>query len=222
MVNIIKEYIPKYTKARPCYSMFPLYITIHNTGNTDIGANAERHAYYKTVNGGQNKATSYHFVVDEEEVIQLIPCNEVSWHAGDGVDGTGNRKSISIEICENSDGDLHGATENAVELVRYLMGKYDIPIENVVPHEHWSGKNCPARLLAGEPYSWEEFLNRCSKEEKQEMTYYENLTDIPEGELRDNVEKLIQRGILRGTGNGLHISMDLVRTITILTRAGVL
>ncbi|MGM0940378.1 MAG: helix-turn-helix domain-containing protein [Bacillota bacterium] len=32
-------------------------------------------------------------------------------------------------------------------LIRSLMNEFVIPIENVVPHNHWSGKNCPKNLL---------------------------------------------------------------------------
>lgn len=53
--------------------------------------------------------TSWHFTVDEKEIYQHLPLNENGWHAGDG--GTGNRKSIGIEICEN-DGDFEKAVAN--------------------------------------------------------------------------------------------------------------
>lgn len=221
MVNIIKAHIPMLTKARPCTVRKPLSITIHNTGNPSEGAGAKNHSKY--MNGsGCHKYCSYNYVVDEHYIIELIPPDEVSWHAGDGSKGYGNLHSISIEICENIDGDLLKATDNAVELVKLLMREYDIKPDRIYQHNHWSGKDCPQRLRRGEPYSWEEFLSKC-KESDSNMKYYEYLTDIPEGELRDNVKKLVDRGILRGVGeNKLHISEDLVRTITILTRVGVL
>lgn len=78
----------------------------------------------------------------------------------DGEDGTGNRQSLAIEICENVDGNLLNATNNAVELTAYLMKLYNIPISNVVQHNHWSSKDCPNRIRRGEPYTWQEFLNK--------------------------------------------------------------
>lgn len=140
--------------------MIPKYITIHNTGNTKKGAGAYNHALYMS-GSGSSVSCSYHFVVDDKSIYQLIPCNEVSWHAGDGNNGKGNRKSISIEICENSDGNLRKATDNAVELVQYLMDKYNIDITHVVQHNYWSGKNCPNRLRKNQPYSWDTFINKC-------------------------------------------------------------
>ncbi|WP_375163209.1 N-acetylmuramoyl-L-alanine amidase [Laceyella sacchari] len=89
-------------------------------------------------------------------MIQHIPENEVAWHAGDGRNGPGNRKSIGIEICVNADGDFGRAQENAIKLVKMLIDKYKIPISRVVPHKHWSGKNCPANLLK----QWSSFIAR--------------------------------------------------------------
>lgn len=158
-MNIIKKFIPAGTNARSGYAMTPQYITIHNTANTKAGANAKSHASYMTGSGSKT-TVSYHYVVDDKEAYQLLPDNEVAWHAGDGSNGTGNRKSLAIEICENSDGDLLKATNNTVELTAYLMKKYNIPLSKVVQHNNWSGKNCPNRIRAGQPYNWQTFINK--------------------------------------------------------------
>ncbi|MEK4846101.1 MULTISPECIES: peptidoglycan recognition protein family protein [Bacillus] len=143
MVKIIKDYIPKSNKNRPGNKMKPLYITVHNTANTDKGANALRHVNYVKK---PNTATSWHFTVDDKVIYQHLPLNENGWHAGDGR-GTGNMKSIGIEICENADGNFEKAVENAQWLIRQLMTEQGIPLANVVPHKRWSGKNCPRKLL---------------------------------------------------------------------------
>lgn len=143
VVKIIKDYIPKSNKNRPGNKMKPLYITVHNTANTDKGANALRHVNYVKK---PNTATSWHFTVDDKVIYQHLPLNENGWHAGDGR-GTGNMKSIGIEICENADGNFEKAVENAQWLIRQLMTEQGIPLANVVPHKRWSGKNCPRKLL---------------------------------------------------------------------------
>lgn len=40
MVNIIQDFIPVGANNRPGYAMTPLYITVHNTANTAVGADA--------------------------------------------------------------------------------------------------------------------------------------------------------------------------------------
>ncbi|MGR5954222.1 N-acetylmuramoyl-L-alanine amidase [Bacillus paranthracis] len=107
------------------------------------GADARAHANY-LVNGGDGK--SWHFTVDSNRIVQHLPINENGWHAGDG-NGTGNRSSIGIETCENSDGNFEKALANVAKLVKFLMGQTGIGIGNVVPHQRWSGKYCPRPIL---------------------------------------------------------------------------
>lgn len=153
MPKIIQRIIPKsQAKQRPGYAMTPKYITVHNTANANEGANAEMHARY-LLNGAGGRTASWHFTVDDKEIYQHLPLNENGWHAGDG-NGKGNRQSIGIEICENSDGDFEKAVKNAQWLIEKLMKDHDIPKANVVPHKHWSGKNCPHKLLTG----WAHFI----------------------------------------------------------------
>ncbi|MDW0355029.1 N-acetylmuramoyl-L-alanine amidase [Bacillus velezensis] len=144
MVKITKDFIPVGHNNRPGYAMDPAYITVHNTANTARGANAAMHARYEK---NPETPTSWHFTVDEKEIYQHLPLNENGWHAGDGNRGTGNRKSIGIEICENSGGDFEKAVANAQWLIKKLMKEQGISLANVVPHQHWSGKYCPRKLL---------------------------------------------------------------------------
>ena len=160
MTAIKEMFIPKGTAARPGNPMTPKYITIHNTANTGAGAGAESHGAYMTRNGGQNKQVSYHYVVDDKLIVRLLPDTENAWHAGDGGNGTGNRQSLAIEICENPESNLRAATDNAAELTARLMHDWGIPLSNVVQHNKWSGKDCPRRIRKGEPYTWATFVEK--------------------------------------------------------------
>lgn len=117
------------------------YITIHETANYDKGADAQAHANIQS-NG---YAATWHWTVDDKEAIQSFPHNVRCWHAGDGK-GKGNYQSIGVEICVNADGDFKQAVENATELVKKIMKDEGVSTSNVVQHNHWSGKNCPANL----------------------------------------------------------------------------
>lgn len=130
------------------------YITIHETANKDKGADAQRHATLQS-NGF---SASWHYQVDDKQAIQSYPDTVRCWHAGDKT-GPGNYSSIGIEICVNSDGDFKKAVANAVELVKVLMARHNIPIGNVVQHNKWSGKNCPTNLRNGSKgVTWSEFI----------------------------------------------------------------
>jgi len=48
------------------------------------------------------------------------------------------------------------------------MKEYNIPIENVAPHKHWSGKNCPAYTLK----HWDKYI-------KEIEEYYNEITKEP-------------------------------------------
>ena len=54
----------------------------------------------------------------------------------------------------------------------------------------------------------------------QEVKYYETLDQIPAGEMREVVKKLIDRGTVKGTGDGLHLSEDMVRMMVYNDREG--
>src|SRR6185312_15178791 len=72
---------------------------------------------------------------------------------------------IGIEICENSDGNFAKAVANAVWLIKELMKEQNIPLENVVPHKRWSGKNCPSKLLD----YWDDFIGSIGIVKKDEV-----------------------------------------------------
>lgn len=171
-MKIIDSLLPQDRRNRPGGENSMEYITIHETGNYANGADAAAHAaYLKTT----SEKVSWHYSVDEEGVYRHIPDNEVAWHAGTT---SGNTRSIGIEVCVNGDGNFNRALDNTAELVRYLMELHNIPIERVVQHNKWNGKNCPANLrLSG----WDEFIKKCLKE-KDDMTKKEVLEIIREYE----------------------------------------
>ena len=55
--------------------------------------------------------------------------------------------------------------------------------------------------------------------EVDDMTYYKTLDDVPEW-YKPTVEKLVNAGALQGTGDGLNVSEDFCRTMTVLDRMG--
>ena len=157
MVQIIQDFIPKGRRNRPGYKLTPEYITIHDTANPGKGADAKAHAGYLKGSAAAAIPASWHFTVDDKVIYQHLPLTENGWHCGDGTNGTGNRQSIGVEICENSDGNRAKAEANAVWLTAKLLKDYGLKIAAVKQHYDWSGKNCP-RVLRGRKDGWANFL----------------------------------------------------------------
>lgn len=141
----------KYGKKCP-YSMKPQYITVHNTAND---ASARNEVSYMRNN---SSSTSYHVAVDDKEVVIAAPFNRNCFHAGDGRNGTGNRKTIGIEICYSRSGGARfdAAEDNAARYIASLLKAYGWGIDRVKRHYDWSRKYCPHRTM---DRGWTRFLN---------------------------------------------------------------
>ncbi|KAA0798985.1 N-acetylmuramoyl-L-alanine amidase [Bacillus sp. JAS102] len=191
---------------RPGYAMEPKYITIHETANTSKGANALNHAKYldNQARGNTDRSASWHFTVDDKEIYQHLPLNEVGWHAGNK---TGNYESIGIEIAVNSDGNYTKAVENARKLAAYLMNELNISLDHVQKHQFWSGKNCPAFMI--QRGQWDAFLkgtnayyNEHHKEVVPPPEVPHEKDDITGGWYEQDIRQLAARKIMFGDGNG--------------------
>ena len=136
------------------FSMAAENIVVHNTAN-DVSARNE--VTYMICNDDE---TSFHFAVDDKEVVQGLPLNRNGWHAGDG-NGKGNRKGIGIEICySNSGGERFAKAEKlAAQFIAQLLKERGWGLDRVTKHQDYSGKYCPHRTL---DLGWQRFLNLIS------------------------------------------------------------
>ena len=178
------------------------YIVIHYTaGNGDTAKNnADYYASAKI-------EASAHYFVDEGNIIyQSVKDSDTAWSVG----GTKvykhkecrNANSISIELCSRnrngsgkpaSNGGWYFKPEtvnNALELTRFLMAKYNIPPENVIRHFDVWNKICPAPFV-NNPAEWENFKRKLVKPVKE-------LTSV-----NDIVWELRERGIISETDKWL-------------------
>ena len=132
------------------HSMTAEFIVVHNTAND---ATAENEVAYMIRNKNQ---VSFHYAVDDQEVVQGVPINRNTWHAGDG-NGEGNRKGISIEICYSKSGGTRfdQAEKNAAHFIATLLRERQWGIEKVKKHQDFRNKYCPHRTL---DKGWNGFL----------------------------------------------------------------
>lgn len=150
MVPIIKQLVPKEKYGIKCpYDMIPKYVVIHNTAND---ASARNEISYMNSNQLEK---SFHYAVDDREIIQGIEENRNAWHAGDG-NGPGNLYGIAIEICYSKTGGERflKAEENAAELAASILKKYGWGLDKLKKHQDFSGKYCPHRTL---DMGWDRF-----------------------------------------------------------------
>ncbi|MCY9398085.1 LysM peptidoglycan-binding domain-containing protein [Bacillus inaquosorum] len=82
--------------------------------------------------------------------MQGIPTNRNAWHTGDGTNGTGNRKSIGVEICYSKSGGARykAAEKLAIKFVAQLLKERGWGVDRVRKHQDWNGKYCPHRILS--------------------------------------------------------------------------
>lgn len=157
---IIQDFIPVGRRNRPASKNPCRYITIHETGNTAKGAGAKAHAAYLKGDTAANLPVSWHYTADSAEIVQHLPDNEGAYHASDGPTGPGNGSSIGIEIAVNADGDYALAVENTARLCALLCERHGLTEADLRQHRDWIGKNCPARMRAGELGGWAAFVER--------------------------------------------------------------
>ena len=127
------------------------YIVIHYTGSEGTAANNV--SYF---NGGDRGASAHYFVDRSGAVCEYCdPAKYYAWHCGGSLESSHhpyhgkctNRNSIGIEICTHYNGKNWEFTDKAVaaavELTKYLMQQFGVPVANVIRHYDVTGKACP-------------------------------------------------------------------------------
>nr|WP_245480776.1 N-acetylmuramoyl-L-alanine amidase [Mesorhizobium sp. M1E.F.Ca.ET.041.01.1.1] len=147
--------IPKGRVDRPGTPIVATSVTIHNTGNSQSGANANAHAR-ALVTGAllSGYLRSWHFTVDDFEIYRHIPTTEKAYHAGPAA----NASSIGVEVCQHPEQNNKLAYENAAWLAATLLHQIKMtPTAGLRQHHDWTRKNCPS-VLRGKPGAWKAFV----------------------------------------------------------------
>ena len=152
-MNVIKNLVSQSKYSIKCpYSMTPEFVVVHNTAND---ASAQNEVKYMISNNNQ---VSFHFAVDDKEIVQGLPLDRNAWACGDGANGKGNRKGIQIEICYSKSGGarFENAEKNAAKFIAQLLKERGWGVDNVKKHQDFSNKYCPHRTL---DKGWASFVN---------------------------------------------------------------
>lgn len=197
MVNIRKNLMPSslYSWKSP-YTMRPSRIVVHNTANDASADNEIKYMNKSKAQGGVQ--VSYHYAVDDKEIVQGLPENRNGWHAGDGGNGKGNREGIAIEICYSKSGGTRftKAEQNAVDLIVDILKRYNWGIDKVTKHQDYANKYCPHRTL---DMGWDRFismiktkLNESKNDVKTSTNFLGNRGYLKVGDSGANVQKICE------------------------------
>lgn len=128
------------------------FIVVHNTANDAPAANEISYMI------SNNNEVSYHYAVDDKEVIQGLPVDRNAWACGDGSKGQGNRKGIQVEICYSKSGGarFENAEKNAAKFIAQLLKERGWGVDKVKKHQDFANKYCPHRTL---DKGWASFVN---------------------------------------------------------------
>lgn len=135
------------------------YIVIHYVGAVSTAKNNT--IYFKDAYRG----VSAHYFVDDNSIWQCVEEKDRAWHCGAAIyyNKARNDNSIGIEMCcymNNGKLDISDKTiANAIELVKDVMKRYNIPVENVVRHYDVTHKKCPAPFV-DDVSRWEDFKSK--------------------------------------------------------------
>ena len=139
-------------------------IVIHNAATPNGTAKALNRALHNS-----KEYKSWHFSVDDKDIIQSLPLNRNAFATGDGAYGLGNRTGIHIEIAKDNDTDSREewleARNNGARLAAELLHKYGWEIDHLKKHQDYkmtSGnyKYCPHKIL---DEGWDDFKSLVSQ-----------------------------------------------------------
>jgi len=193
-MNIIKNLVSssKYNIKCP-YPMDAQFIVVHNTAND---ASAANEVAYMISN---NNKVSFHYAVDDKQIVQGIPENRNAWHAGDGGSGKGNRYGLSIEICYSKSGGSRfiEAEKLAAKFIASKLKEKGWGIDKVKKHQDFSGKYCPHRTL---DMGWQRFLDMVQSE-LNALKGVDKVTEknVPSSWAKEAWEWAKKEGLLDGT-----------------------
>lgn len=177
-LNYEVKHINKNKFSKPGYKLLRVgAFVIHYTANH--GGTADNHFSY--FNNLKDRYGSAHIFVDRIKALEIIPLNEVAFHANERKagplipslkatapyyqGGNANLISIGIEICMEKDGTIHPDTITRTILVIKKLQK-QFGVQPIYRHYDVTGKRCPLPFVTNEKL-WTKFLANVKKEEEE-------------------------------------------------------
>jgi len=199
--------------GRPGTKIIPDAVVIHWTANRNKGADAIANRNY--FENHPDDKVSAHYIVDDHQVVQCIPENEMAYHVGAKsykpaalalLGKNPNAKTIGIEMCVNEDGNFHMTYNNTVKLTALILKKYGWKTNKLWRHYDITGKDCPVFFVvngeaqklgfanAGE--AWGQFI----KDVGENLSGRDKvITDYTNHWAEEAIKKVMDKGLMAKT-----------------------
>lgn len=233
----------RFAVKNKCYQagapLTPRGIMLHSVGTPQPSAAVFARSFNQYQPGGVSVCV-HAFVQADGTVYQTLPWEMIAWHCG----GAANQTHIGVEMTEPSAGmtrdeaaeQIAGTYRTAVELFAALCRQYGLdPAQDGVIIGHAEGHRRGAASNHADPellwrtydvgYTMDGFradvaeaMGNGAREEALDMPRYDSVAEMPQW-ARADVQRLIDRGVLSGVGNGrLDLSLDMIRTMLVCQR----
>ena len=233
----------RFAVKNKCYQagapLTPRGIMLHSVGTPQPSAAVFARSFNQYQPGGASVCV-HAFVQADGTVYQTMPWEMIAWHCG----GAANQTHIGVEMTEPSAGmtyaeaaeQIAGTYHTAVELFAALCRQYGLdPAQDGVIIGHAEGHRRGVASNHADPellwrtydmgYTMDGFradvaeaMGNGAREEALDMPRYDSVAEMPQW-ARADVQRLIDRGVLSGVGNGrLDLSLDMIRTMLVCQR----
>lgn len=233
----------RFAVKNKCYqagaTLTPRGIMLHSVGTPQPSAAVFARSFNQYQPGGASVCV-HAFVQADGTVYQTLPWEMIAWHCGGSANGT----HIGVEMTEPSAGmtrdeaaeQIAGTYRTAVALFAALCRQYGLdPAQDGVIIGHAEGHRRGAASNHADPellwrtydmgYTMDGFradvaeaMGNGAREEALDMPRYDSVAEMPQW-ARADVQRLIDRGVLSGVGNGrLDLSLDMIRTMLVCQR----
>ena len=237
------QIIPAFVTQNKCYQagvpLTPHGIMLHSVGTPQPSAAVFARSFNQYQPGGASVCV-HAFVQADGTVYQTLPWEMIAWHCG----GSANSTHIGVEMTEPGAGmtyaeaaeQIAGTYHTAVELFAALCRQYGLdPAQDGVIIGHAEGHRRGVASNHADPellwrtydmgYTMDGFradvaeaMGNGAREEALDMPRYDSVAEMPQW-ARADVQRLIDRGVLSGVGNGrLDLSLDMIRTMLVCQR----
>ena len=168
-------------------------------------------------------SSAHYLITRTGEIWQMVRESDTAWHAGivnrptwklyDGANP--NKRTIDIEHECISGGELTELQYQAtLQLQRELCAKYGIPIDrnHIIGHYEINPVDRPG--CPGKDFPWDRLMKDLQKKEVEEVSQEKRINTLEEvpAYAREFIQQLVDEGSLAGTGSGLNLTEDMIRT----------